>query len=510
MSEPTQGTSPKEGISRRALRSGAGLWMRQLITGGVSLVTAGILARHLTPAEFGVVALATVTLRILVMLSRGGVGDFVIVDRKEGREDRVQAAFWMSVAIAGVTAAIILAGLPLIRDFYDSPQLAHIMPVFVANFVLSEIAVVPEALVKRTLVYERLTRIDITSQVLASVTGAVLAVLGFGVWSLVLPILVMSPIRTVALFRLSGFRPSRNLGLREWPSIARFTFHIIGQNVGVTIGNESDTLLVGRVLGPHDVGIYANAWNAAGLLMDNTVGVVRSLALPSLSAAATDMERLRVAFRRMIRALSLLSIPAFTGMFVVAREFVLTLYGPKWLAAVLPLRIFIIFAVRRSIGSPAMAIYTVVGRVSLAFRLSLVFIPIFVASVWLGLHWGLVGVATTVTIARTTWGMVHFAVILRLLEERGWRLWQDIAPIVWASLSMGAIVALARYGILLVCQPPTAVLLLGMAGFGVVAFVVLARFVFPAVGKEVVAVVSELHARLGKLARRLLLPTPAK
>jgi O-antigen/teichoic acid export membrane protein len=249
-SKPEKGASPDQGISRRALRSGAGLWMRQLITGGVSLVTAGILARHVTPSEFGVVALATVTLRILVILSRGGVGDFIIVDRKEGREDRVHAAFWMSVVIAGITAAIILAGLPLIRDFYHSPQLARIMPVFVANFVLSEIAVVPEALIKRTLIYERLTRIDITSQVLASVTGAVLAIAGFGVWSLVLPIFVMSPIRTVALFWLSGYRPSRHLGVREWPGIARFTFHIVGQNIGSTIGNESDTLFVAACSAP--------------------------------------------------------------------------------------------------------------------------------------------------------------------------------------------------------------------------------------------------------------------
>jgi PST family polysaccharide transporter len=496
--------SPAKGIARRALRSGMWVWGRQLVTNVVSIFTTAILARHLSPSAFGVVALSYVVIKFLAILGRSGVADYVVVDRGEDRERRISAAFWLNTALSLVVAGLCVAVQPIVVRAYDSEVLGQILLVMVGNYVIDQLGLVPEALVKRTLRYEKLAVRDASLKMFASIASAALAVAGFGVWSLILPTIVVHPVRLIVILWISRFRPRLQLGLSEWPRIWRFSINTMVANLATTIVNDSDNLVIGRFIDKASVGIYNIAWSINSLVSANTVGVVGVLALPSLAASATDMPRLRAAFARMLRALALLSFPAYVGMFVLAEEFVLTLYGPAFEASVLPLRILIVFAMRRAVTSPMQTVFSVLGRPEIGARLGVAFVPIFLASILVGVQWGVVGVAVAVTVSRTFWGMLTFRAISRLLEVDPWDGWRQVSPVFASAVTMGTVVAAVRWPLVHFLAPPAVVVLVSMAAFGALAYLLLLRYVFASVREDVLAITKQMSKKLHGVARRLL------
>jgi PST family polysaccharide transporter len=491
--DPGAASAPS-GVMTKTVQSSAWIYGRHFVTNIFNLGAMAILARQLDPRDFGLVALAQVLLRFVALLGASGIGDYVIFDREEGREGRVHAAFWLGLSFACLTGLIGIALVPLLVRFYGEPALQAVLLVLIAKHVLDQLYVVPDALIKRTLDYRKLVARDTVLEISSAAASVWMALRGWGVWSLVLPALFVSPIRVAAVLWMARWLPRLPFRRSEWPRIWRYSANAIGANLATSILAEGDTLVVGKALGSEALGIYNFAWQTANLVSRNVSGAVGKVAMPALAAVGGKMERLRLAFHRMLRLLATISFPMLVGLFVVAEEFVLTVYGPKWTDAVLPLRILILFAMRHCIGAPANSLCLVVGRPDIGFKVGAAVVPLYLLSIWIGSKYGVVGVAAGVTLSRTLGGIFAFWVSARLLGEGMGPVLRQLAQPFAAACLMGGIVAVVRLSLQRFGLPvPFLLVLLTCTGFA--AYVVLLSTRYRGLQGELRAVWRALFSR---------------
>ncbi len=439
----------QQGLAAKVVRGGAWIYGRMIVTNVVNIGVMAILARQLKPAEFGIVALATVIMRFLVILGAEGVSEFVIYDNKEGKEERAKAAFWMDLTFA--TAAMLVGMLlsPFIVAFYCEPSLGLILLFLLIKFPLETSSKVPDALLKKGLDFQRLMIRDTILEILISVTMVLMALSGFGVWSLIVPGFVAAPVRTLIVFWMARWLPGLNFHFRQWRKIFKYSANVIGGTLTSFLLTEGDTLLIGKILGSELLGLYNLAYQAVNIVPRNITAVANRLALPALSMISENADKLREAVARMQRVLALLSFPLLIGLFVLADSFVLTLYGKQWEEAVLPLRIMIVFALRYSVGGVGSALWKALGRTDISFKLGLATIPFYFSAIWLGSHYGIAGVALAITVVRTAFGLIGFEIMGRCMKQTFYQIIRPMLPALFASCIMGGSVFLY----LLVAEP---------------------------------------------------------
>ena len=450
-------------------------------------------------------ALAAVILNLLTTVGPVGIKSFILYDRQEGREERVHAAFWLGVVITLAATVFCLALAPLVVRYYGTPGLRPILSVLILQFALSQILIIPEALLQRVLDFKKLVLRDSLLHILTGLAMVAMACTGCGIWSLIVPSLVATPFRVMLTFRLARWIPTFPLRTHSWPQILRYTFHTTGGSFVSFLANEGDTLLIGKVLGATEVGLYNRAWVSANMVSNNVTQAVGVVAMPALSAVSGDAARLRAAMSRMLRMLGLASFPLLIGLLLVADLFVLTIYGPQWTPSVVPLQIFIIYALRQTVGSPSTVIYQVVGRPDIGFKMGLLFLPFYFLSIWVGSFYGIIGVAAGVTVARTVYGMFQFGFVARLLGQTFRELVSPIGQPLAAACIMGGVVALVRLFMDSFQLPAAAKLGVLVLSGGAMWLVLLARF-FPSLVEEGMTVTDHLPKAVGVAVRRLLKP----
>jgi len=478
------------------------MYGRGLVTTIINLGVMAILARQLTPADFGLVALAMVVLRFMTILAASGVGDYVIYDNKEGREERAQAAFWMDISLSAAIVGLGVLAIPLVTRFYKDPGLGTVLLALAFRYLLSQFSVVPDALIKKSLDFHKLVIRDTVLEIFSSLASVFMALTGWGVWSLVIPGLICAPMRAVMVWFMAAWHPKFPLRVHLWRVVFRYSINIIGTNFANSVVAEGDTLIVGKALGTAQVGLYNLAWQNANAVSRNVSTTAGKLAMPALSSVSENLERLRTNFNRMFRLIGIVSFPLLIGLFVVADLFILTIYGPQWEPSVLPLRILIVYAIRHSVGSPASVIYNVVGRPEIGLRFNLCFIPFYLISIWAGSLHGIVGVAIGVTVVRTLGGLVGFWIASFLIKERFFELLRQLFQPFCASVVMGLVVLGARTALEFTSVPQVAELFL-LVGIGGCVYLLLLVTIYRALMEDLVTVVYSLSPAFATRLKRI-------
>lgn len=487
-----------------AAAGAAWIYGRMLVVQLTSLLAIAILARQLDVRAFGLVALANVVITFLNVVAAQGANQFIIYDREEGHEERAKAAFWLNLAISlAAVAAGALVAVPVSR-FFREPQLASIILVLLLRFPLEAATRIPDAILHKRLHFKSIEIRDSAVQVASGGAGVAMAYAGFGVWSLVVPSLALAPFQAAVAYAASGWRPGWELRIRMWPRIFSYTRGVIGGTFTAFIITEGDTLLVGRLMGSAQLGVYNLAWRTSNLATRVIVNPSNKLAFPLLAAAAGNRELMAETLRRMLKLVSAITFPLLIGLFVVADDFVHVVYGPKWADAVLPLRILIVYAIRYSVGSPLGPVLNALGRPDLPFKLGLATVPFYCLAIWTGSAYGIVGVAAGVTLVRTIFGSVTLWLVARLLKVASSYLAKPmVSPLAAASL-MGAAVLGAeqlwdRSG------AASGVLKLAvLSSVGGAAYLLLIQYWFRDIARELGTVLTRLSGRREHMVNRLL------
>jgi O-antigen/teichoic acid export membrane protein len=414
--------SPATGIARKASRGV--LWSVLTIAGTRLLgqVSNIILARLLTPDDFGLIYFANVIIALVTSVQNLGLGA-ALIQREGDIQEAADSAFLLNLATGGVLFVVGLALSPLAALYLRQPEVGPIVRVLSWTFVIYAFGVVQSTLLQRELDFRGKFFQELTPYIITPLVALPLAVLGYGAWSLVYGQLAGAVGGVLVVWIVSPWRPTfhfqRKLLLELW----RFGRHVLLSELLWLAGQNADYLVVGRFLGETALGYYGMALTWASLPFGSLARIVPRIAFPvfarlrnSESVVSGSDHGLTQPFLRTLRLVALVSLPLEIGLFIVAPDLVPGFLGEQWMPAVSILRLLALYGIFVSLNSPANSLYMSLDRPEILPRFILGWLVTLVPSLALGSRWGLTGVGVALIVCGAASTLVHFYLIGRLLD----------------------------------------------------------------------------------------------
>lgn len=306
------------------------------ISGGVqqilALVIGIVLARHLLPADYGMVAMLTVFSLLAANLEESGFTSAIAIKKNVGDRD-YNAVLWFSLIMSVVLYGVLWFAAPLISMFNHTPELTKLARVSFLGFVVSSLGIAQSAYLFRNLMVKQRMIATFIAVCTAGVVGIVLVLRGFAYWGLVAQDLTYKFVIVLMYWTLSPWRPRMQFDLKPIREMFGFSSKILATNVLTTLNNQFLQAQLGHYFPRHEVGLYsqANKWNTMGYSLITTT--MSSVAQPVLAKAGEE-SRQKLVFRKMVRFTSFLSFPAMFGLAAVSPEFVPLALKTQWTACV--------------------------------------------------------------------------------------------------------------------------------------------------------------------------------
>jgi len=385
----------------------------------ISFASTLALARLLDPADFGVVALATILLAILQALQESGMGSALVFGHYDLRIAANTAFVYSSIAGVLLAVAILLLA-PVYANVSNVPGAAGILAALSPVLVMRGLMVVPGALLERDLNFRARTKSDLSLNCVQAVVAVSCAVAGLGAWSLVAGQLSGSLTQLVILWSLVAWRPSpRQASRQQLRPMLRYGRYVAAANLTNFLNGTVDKLLIGRLIGAAALGVYAAAWRLADIPVVVIGFVVGRVMFAVYSQIRSDLVAVRREYLANVQRTVLLALPLSVGMAIAAKPIVLALLGDQWAGAITPLRILAVFGFVRLMTAPSGDLLRGTGRSALGFTGTLLFLVL--ALTWLAVlvpPYGITGAALAMVITIVMTDSVMMAFVFRTIHLR--------------------------------------------------------------------------------------------
>ena len=365
----------------------------------VGIGATAVMARLLTPEDYGLIGMVAVITLYISMFKDMGLS-LATVQRSEITYEQVSTLFWINLTLSLTLTVITSALAPGIAWFYREPRLTAITVVTTIGFLLGGLSIQHEALLKRQMRFSALGLIGFLAMLLGYVVGILMAWRGYGYWALVGSQLGLIGTNTILVWFVCGWipgLPSRHSGVRPMLSLGQ---NITGFAMLNVFARNIDVLVIGRQLGAQPLGFYAKAYQLISLPTDNTNEPLNTVALPALSRLTDDPARYRHAYLRMLEQVALVTMPCVAIMFAASDWLVQLILGPQWGQTALVLSFLAISGLLYPVTNSALWLLISQGRGRDMFRWALLGAPLSILSYFIGLRWGVTGVAASYSFAR--------------------------------------------------------------------------------------------------------------
>src|SRR6266853_1755363 len=381
-----------KGLGRLALRGGIISVAMQYGNGALQIVAAIVLARLLAPEDFGLVAIVTVLTSFAPLLIDFGLGD-ATAQRSKITRSQVSSLFWLSSAIGLAIAVVVAACSPLIAWLYREPRLETIALCSAITFMLFGASNQHLALLRRTMQFGTIAKIQISSTLVGTAISIFLAVCGYGYWALVLRPIASSLCIVIGAWLACRWRPGFPLFDNEVKSMVRFGLHVVGFSVTYTLARAADRIGLGLFYRPEEVGYYQNAITLYENSIFSVLGQLHTVGSAALSKLQSNPAALRQKYEAALSALAFFVMPTAAILSVTAQDLTVILLGEKWRATGLLLSIIALRGIFQVVEGSQGWLHLSVGRADRWRNWGIVTAAVQVVAVLGGLPFGATGVA---------------------------------------------------------------------------------------------------------------------
>src|SRR3954447_4023885 len=363
-------------------------------------VVAIAIARLLTPDEYGLAAIAIVFSSLVMVFSDLALGAALIQRRSLSELDK-STAFWVTVGSGLLFTALGLALAGPAARLYGQPEAKPLLMALSAGFVVSAVGSTQLTLMMRNMDFRRTEMLGLAGTMAGGAVGVTMAALGAGSWAIIAQQLVALICTTALVWLQSPWRPQMRFSGASLRDLGGFSAYMLGQRLTWYLQVNSDTLIIGRVLGTAAVRTYAVAYNTILAPASKIAGPLQRVFSPAFSRIQDEPERIAALWARVARLMAVVSVPALAGLVVVAPDFVPLVLGDQWKDAVPVVQILAWVGIVQALQALNMDVLMARDRTRTMFRFAGVLTASHLIAFAVGLHWGVVGVATAYAISTT-------------------------------------------------------------------------------------------------------------
>ena len=414
-------------------------WGIQILQFGVSI----FLAHLLVPHDYGLVSMSATFTGMISLFASLGFG-VALVERQEVDEDCVSTAFWSTICVGMFAFVLAVIGAPFISSFYGEPRLVAIIRVAACGFMLTPLNDIANSLLTRQMAFRAIASIDLVAALAAQATALIAACTGFGVWSLVGATLMSQVTRFFGLLYTTRWLPRLRFNRTRFTELFFFSRYLVMYQFFNYFVRNLDNIIIGKVLGPVALGYYDLAYQLTLKPMVLVSSLFAQPLFPVLVSLRGDKKRTAETYRSVVVYISLITFPLLLGLASVAPEVVICILDEKWVPVVPTLQILCVVGAMNCIATTVGTIYLSQGRSDIPLKWIIVVAPFVCCAFFVGVRWGIEGVATSYALfTAVTWVISH-AIANRLIELRAGYFWSALMPATCASLLMVGVVLGAR------------------------------------------------------------------
>jgi PST family polysaccharide transporter len=358
----------------------------------VQLASTILLARLLSPQDFGLVAMVLALVGFAPLLIDFGTTD-ASVQKAHIAQDEISTVFWLNLAI-GVALTVLLAGTSgLIARVFGEPALTNISLVLSVTFIMAAMSTQHYALMRRAMQFRRIAIIDISANVIGSAVSIVMALTDWGYWALVAKPIVTSGLSAAGVWLSCPWVPGRPRFTPAVKELVRFGMGVTGFTMTDYVAKSADRLVIGYFYGAGPLGYFQNAFNIYSNLLSILTEPLHNIAVSGLSKLRNNVEELKRSWTAALSTLSFFSAAIFSVLAVTAQDFVIILLGPKWAPAGALLCIFAVRGIAHSVERTLGWIHVGAGHADRWMRWGLFSAACQLTALLAGLPFGVIGIA---------------------------------------------------------------------------------------------------------------------
>lgn len=417
-------------------------FLERIGTQGVQFIVAIVLARLLSPADFGLIALVTVFVTIANVFVQSGLNT-ALIQKKNADNIDFSTVFYSCLTLAVVLYMGLFWGAPVIAKFYNNQvELIPVIRVLGLMLPLGALNSIQEAYVARNMMFKKLFYRSVGAIIPAGIIGVVCANLGCGIWSLVVQQLSNALLICVIMWFTVKWRPSLSFSFERWKGLFSFGWKLLCSALLDAVYRNIRDLVIGKLFTPMDLGYYNRGDQFPKIIITNINSSIHSVLLPSLSTVQDDKIRLKSLVRRSIKMGSFLILPLMAGLAAVAKPLTLAVLGEKWLPAVPFIQICCFSYAFWPIHTTNLSAINAVGRSDIFLKLEIIKksygLAVLALAIWL--FRSPIGIAMSAAITAPLGSFVNAYPNKKLLNYGFVEQMKDFVPSFLLSLAMGGVV----------------------------------------------------------------------
>ena len=433
----------KKGLKQKAASGMVWTALQKYSTMAIQFISGIILARLLTPYDYGCIGMLSIFMVLAEAFIDGGFGS-ALIQKKNPTQVDYSTVFWWNLAMAFVMYFVLYISAPAISRFYKIPLLCDVLRVEGLVLFIYSLNIIQRNQLKKKLNFKLLSIISITTSIIALCVTVCMAYKGLGVWSLVAQNLIFAAIPSLVFWFYVKWRPQWVFSWQSFKELFGFGFYMFLTHIVNRFGQQFQGLLIGRVYNPSTMGYYSKAHGVEKLASNSISQVMTQVTYPLYAEVQDDKTQMQNMVKRLTMTLSYLTFPLLFILLLCAKPIFVLLYSDRWLQSVPYFQVLCLAGLAYCLQSVNLQTISAIGKSQTMFLWTLLKRTLGIGFVVGGLVlWGMKGLLIGVVL--NTWFsyFVNIGLVSKHIGYKWWRQLSDILPVAIAS----TVAALISYGV---------------------------------------------------------------
>ncbi|PAE18200.1 hypothetical protein CHH91_00020 [Virgibacillus sp. 7505] len=405
---------------------------------GVQLLTVIanlILANLLYPEIFGVLGMALVFSSFALIIQEAGLSSYIVYKEKLTSKD-ITTSFWLNIILSSIFTITLFLGADKVGEFYESKEVIIILHLLGIGLFLGSFGITSRALLVKNGKFKGIALIDLISELTSSIASIVFAVIGQEILAITSRFIIKPLLQSLMLLINGRKMVFGRLYFSSIRELLPFSIRILSARIFNYINKNIDYLLIGKLLGPRELGLYTLAFQWSMIVREHISGAILQVTFSHISKLNNSRDKVGKLYLNVIRYVSTVTFPLSLGLMACAPEFVNVFYGNKWQEAIIVLEILCLIGAITSIGTIGGAVFEGLGKAGIEMKLSFVSLICYGVCIIYGANFGIIGVSLGLLLSTVIVDLIKGILVLRLIKVKLYIFVKSLLPSVISSILM--------------------------------------------------------------------------